>query len=394
MADPLKLVVKQRAGIFASIALILFLGLLGTISRPVSAAKSIVTVFADNSERSISTTVVTVREALDKAGIVLGTNDLVEPGLDTFINEAVFSINVYRARPVIVVDGEKQTTIMSPYQSPRLIAESAGYTVYDEDAYHFELIDDIVNSGTIGQRLIIDRATPVTISLYGDEITHRTHLKTVGEVLDEVGVKVGKDDEVNFAKGDRVIANRRIKVVRVGTDVITEERALPHDIEIIRDSNMFAGQEKVKTTGVDGIKIVTYELQLENGKEVSRKEIQSVTKKKPVTEVKIVGTKVPDGGSNVEIGKALASSKGWSGDQWQCLYSLWQKESHWNHLAYNPSSGATGIPQALPGSKMASAGTDWATNPATQIKWGLGYIAGRYGSPCGAWQHSVENGWY
>ncbi|TFD32978.1 transglycosylase SLT domain-containing protein, partial [Cryobacterium cryoconiti] len=90
----------------------------------------------------------------------------------------------------------------------------------------------------------------------------------------------------------------------------------------------------------------------------------------------------------------MAAKYGWGADQLGCLVSLWNKESGWNVNAYNPSSGATGIPQALPGSKMASAGADWATNPATQISWGLGYIADRYGNPCGAWNKSVASGWY
>ncbi|MCY7287980.1 MAG: G5 domain-containing protein, partial [Cryobacterium sp.] len=73
---------------------------------------------------------------------------------------------------------------------------------------------------------------------------------------------------------------------------------------------------------------------------------------------------------------------------------LWNKESGWRVNAENSSSGAYGIPQALPGSKMATAGDDWQTNPATQIQWGLGYISGRYGTPCGAWAHSSDVGWY
>lgn len=80
--------------------------------------------------------------------------------------------------------------------------------------------------------------------------------------------------------------------------------------------------------------------------------------------------------------------------EWNCLYNLWQRESGWRVEAYNASSGATGIPQALPGSKMASAGADWETNPVTQINWGMSYINGRYGSPCGAWSHSEAKGWY
>ncbi len=90
----------------------------------------------------------------------------------------------------------------------------------------------------------------------------------------------------------------------------------------------------------------------------------------------------------------MLAQYGWGGDQFGCLVSLWNRESGWNVNAYNSSSGATGIPQALPGSKMASAGADWQTNPATQITWGLGYIAGRYGTPCGAWDHSESAGWY
>lgn len=91
---------------------------------------------------------------------------------------------------------------------------------------------------------------------------------------------------------------------------------------------------------------------------------------------------------------AQVQARGWGADQFVCLVSLWQKESGWRVNATNSSSRAYGIPQSLPGSKMASAGADWQTNPATQIKWGLGYIAGRYSTPCGAWGHSQSVGWY
>lgn len=94
------------------------------------------------------------------------------------------------------------------------------------------------------------------------------------------------------------------------------------------------------------------------------------------------------------LGQVLAAEAGWSGSQWSCLDSLWTRESKWDPTARNRSSGAFGIPQALPGSKMASAGADWATNPATQIAWGFSYIRDRYGSPCGAWAHSESYNWY
>ncbi|WP_134739738.1 lytic transglycosylase domain-containing protein [Nocardioides sp. 503] len=94
------------------------------------------------------------------------------------------------------------------------------------------------------------------------------------------------------------------------------------------------------------------------------------------------------------IGAALLAEFGFGQDQFGCLDSLWTRESGWNVSADNPSSSAYGIPQSLPGSKMASVGPDWETNPVTQIRWGLGYIHDRYGSPCGAWGHSESHGWY
>ena len=95
-----------------------------------------------------------------------------------------------------------------------------------------------------------------------------------------------------------------------------------------------------------------------------------------------------------ELAMMLLQQSGWDSGQYSCLDALWTRESNWNPYAQNSSSGAYGIPQALPGSKMASFGSDWATNPQTQIKWGLSYISLSYGSPCGAWYHSESYGWY
>ncbi|QIK68653.1 lytic transglycosylase domain-containing protein [Nocardioides sp. HDW12B] len=105
-------------------------------------------------------------------------------------------------------------------------------------------------------------------------------------------------------------------------------------------------------------------------------------------------TRTVELGDPREIAQAMLADYGWSSSEFGCLDSLWVKESGWDPQAANPTSSAYGIPQALPGSKMASAGADWETNPATQIEWGLGYIAERYGSPCSAWSHSQANGWY
>jgi hypothetical protein len=99
-------------------------------------------------------------------------------------------------------------------------------------------------------------------------------------------------------------------------------------------------------------------------------------------------------GSPQQIAQQMLGQYGWSSSQFSCLSPLWAHESGWSVTAENPSSGAYGIPQALPGSQMATAGGDWHTNAATQIKWGLTYIQSRYGSPCGAWAHEQSAGWY
>ena len=99
-------------------------------------------------------------------------------------------------------------------------------------------------------------------------------------------------------------------------------------------------------------------------------------------------------GSPQQIAEAMLGSFGWSSSQFSCLDPLWAHESGWSVSAYNGGSGAFGIPQALPGSRMASAGPDWQTDAATQIRWGLEYIKGTYGSPCGAWAHEEATGWY
>jgi hypothetical protein len=109
---------------------------------------------------------------------------------------------------------------------------------------------------------------------------------------------------------------------------------------------------------------------------------------KPRAEVRKPGTR------NRAIAFRFVAQRSWPIRQFHCLDSLWTRESNWNHRATNSSSGAYGIPQALPAGKMAGAGYDWRWNPVTQIRWGLKYIKIRYGTPCGAWGHFQSHNWY
>jgi hypothetical protein len=113
-----------------------------------------------------------------------------------------------------------------------------------------------------------------------------------------------------------------------------------------------------------------------------------------VSKVFVETAAVPAKDTVQAIAYGKLKSFGWGLDQYSCLVKLWNRESNWRINAYNSASGAYGIPQALPGNKMATAGPDWLTNPETQIVWGLNYIHGRYGSPCSALAHSDQLNWY
>ena len=186
---------------------------------------------------------------------------------------------------------------------------------------------------------------------------------------------------------------------------LTEERVLEPQTVKSEDPDLAKGTEQVVTEGKQGQSIVTYDVTTVGGVEVSRVESMTVTVAQAQDQVIAVGTReepsVPVNAAasnptgNRALGQQMAADMyGWSGDQWFCLEALFSRESGWNEYAANSSSGAYGIPQALPGTKMATAGSDWRTSAATQIRWGLGYIAGRYGTPCGAWSHSETKGWY
>lgn len=186
-------------------------------------------------------------------------------------------------------------------------------------------------------------------------------------------------------------------------EVVTEtvEQAIAHSSSETSDPGAKAGTRRVVQAGVPGIELVSFTVTKVNGIETERAQGISVVVTPPQNEIIAVGSLVipqttpAQQGSNRELGQKLAAELyGWSGDEWLCLDNLWSRESGWRHTAENKSSGAYGIPQALPGDKMASYGADWRTNPDPQIRWGLAYVQGRYATPCGAWSHFLRKNWY
>ena len=190
------------------------------------------------------------------------------------------------------------------------------------------------------------------------------------------------------------------------TDTKKVTHRLKFRVIVKRDKSLPRGSKIVRRTGTAGKAVTVYEVRSVNGVEVSRSQVRrsiivppttkvvAVGVAKPTTDPSVSAITVPPGSAKAFAQNYIADKYNWGGDQFGCLVQLWDRESHWNAHAHNSGSGAHGIPQAMPGSKMASSGPDWYNNAETQIKWGAGYIDGRYGNPCGALGHSNSTGWY
>ncbi|WP_216379564.1 G5 domain-containing protein [Arcanobacterium phocae] len=231
---------------------------------------------------------------------------------------------------------------------------------------------------------------------------------SLADALTAAGIEINEADIVSAPLDKPIKAGAQVTITRVTTETVSETYDVEPETQREDDPTLPKGQEKKVSEGKAGQGTRTVVITKHDGKETSRAvSVDAITTPAEPTVIK-VGTKdsaksavaVPVNAAPVAPGTArsiaadMVAARGWSEAEFACLDQLWQRESGWNHLANNPSSGAYGIPQALPGSKMASAGADWQTNPATQITWGLGYISGRYGTPCGALNHSHSVGWY
>jgi uncharacterized protein YabE (DUF348 family) len=286
---------------------------------------------------------------------------------------------------VTVDDNGVKTVTVTAQKSPRVVAQDAGLKVYPEDNISFA--PGSVAEGVIGEKVVVDPATPVHFNLYGTPLVVRTHVKTVGALLNEKNVQLAKGDTVQPSLNTPITAKMQIYVIRNGTTIKTEQKTIAAPVKIIYDSNLTLGARAVRQAGTPGIEVVTYQVTTKNGKEVKKKPIQTVVVSDPVEEIIVQGTNVDISGSKTSL---MAAAGIGAGDYGYADYIV-SHESNWNPLASNPY-GAYGLCQALPGSKMASAGSDWASNPVTQLRWCNGYADDRYGGWYGAYSHWVANG--
>jgi len=376
--------------------LVLGLGLFALLMIPHAQAapasgERLITIHDRGHERGIITRANTLRQVFKETNVTLDKNDIVEPGLDETLVTSNYQVNIYRARPIVIVDGPARQLVMSAYQTPKQIAEHAGVTLRDEDKATLQMTHNMIRDGA-SEQMIIDRALPVRLTLYGKENTVYTQATTVEQFMREKDITLGKKDTISKSRSAEITANMKLDIWRNGKQTATKEEAIPFEVEQVQDANHEVGYRQVKTPGVKGKKMVTYEIVMRNGHEVSRKAIQTVVTKQPSKQVEVVGIKVnlPSGSHEDWMAAAGISS----GDFGYVNYIV-EHEGGWApckvqggaiNCAYSGYLGY-GLVQATPGDKMASAGGDWRTNPITQLRWATGYAIGRYGSWSGAYNY-------
>ncbi|NLA43005.1 DUF348 domain-containing protein [Candidatus Saccharibacteria bacterium] len=250
----------------------------------------LVTIFDQGERRTVITEANTVGDTLERAGIGLSTGDIVEPATETEFNTTDYTVNIYRAKPVMIVDGLQREKVISPYTTPKDIAKQAKVKLYDEDTAELTRSEDVLGDGP-GTQLLITRATPINLVLYGKKKQVRTQSKTVGEMLQDKQIVLGLEDTLSVEKSARIESGMTIEVWRNGVQTITEEQPVPFTVRKIQDADREVGYREVKTPGKNGKKSVTYEVTMRNGQEIDRKEIQSVEIEKPSEQVEIVGAK-------------------------------------------------------------------------------------------------------
>ena len=339
------------------------------------AGEKLVTIYDRGAEKTIVTKARTIREALKLAKFSIDEHqDVVEPSLDSEMVAEKYNINIFRARPVTIVDGNKRLKITTAEQTPALIAKAAGIEVFEEDKTTLSNSDNMAVDGA-NMVMKIDRASMVNFVLYGKESVIRTHAKTVGELLKEKNIDPKKDDTLSVDRSAKIIPGMKIELWRNGKQTITAEEDVKFEVEKVQDANRDSGYREVKQAGENGKKNVTYEIEMKNGVEVSRKEIASVVTKEPKKQIEIVGTKSSTSfsGSFSEALARLRSCEGsYTSNTGNGYYGAYQfdKRTWGNYGGYELASDA---PAAVQDEKawQTYKARGWQPWPTCKVKMGL-----------------------
>ncbi len=278
--------------VLLSVALILSIGfgLQQFVSAQTDSDSRLITVYDRGLTNTFLTEAETLGDALDQAGIELDPRDTVEPSRDEELVASEYKVNIYRARPVIVVDGAVRSKVMTPYQTADRIASDADITLNPEDIATMSRSTELLGDGA-GLQLTVDRAVPFSFDLYGKKAWARTQAATVGEMLREKDITLGAIDMVSIPLETPITEGMEIRVWREGKQTINVDQPTAFPSEIIYDADRPVGYRAIQTKGIEGVQSVTYEVEIKDGTEISRKEIARITTKQPVKQTLAIGIK-------------------------------------------------------------------------------------------------------
>ncbi len=343
----------------------------------------------ENKEYSVPTNADTVGDLLKLQKISLVGGDRVEPAADAPITGDNFKVNIYRSVPVAVVEAGTTKHVKTAAASARDAVQTVGVSLYNEDIVTATPTENFVTQGSIGERLEVDRSTPIELTLYGTPATVHTHAKTVEELLKQRNLKLTKDDTVKPALNTPVAANLKVSVIRNGIQVVTVVEQIAAPIETVVDSSLSFGSQAVRQEGSSGRVNKTYRITVEGGNEVKRELLQAVTIQEPVKRIVAKGNTV-----NIPANKqAVLAAAGISPNDYAYVDYIFSRESRWNAAALN-ASGCGGLGQACPSGKLARVCPNWQSDAVCQTKFFTGYAVGRYGSWQGAYDAWLKKHWW
>jgi uncharacterized protein YabE (DUF348 family) len=346
---------------------------------------SVVIVTDNGQSRIVPSVEPTVGKLLIKLNVKLNEGDVVEPERDTRIVQDNFRVNIYRAHPVeIQVDGHK-TFAYSAASTPRSIAAQSGTTVYAEDAVVRRPVENFLAADAVTEQIVVTRSTPVNLNLFGTPAPSRTLSTTVGGLLQDKKISLRDGETVTPDASTPVTANMQIFILQKGVSIVSQQQPIAMSVQNIDDNTLTFGSQAIRQVGAPGVQVVTYQVKVDaTGKEIGRTVIQAVETTPPVTQIVAIGKNVQIAADKTSIMAAVGLNPG----DYQYADYIVSHEGGWSGATKSNygGSGAYGICQALPGSKMASAGADWATNPVTQLRWCSGY-ATKYGGWAGAYDY-------
>lgn len=253
--------------------------------------KGLLTIYVDGQKKTIATNAATIGEALKQNGITLAQGDVVEPAAETPITQPIYNVNVYRAYPAVIIDGKSKVSTLSGYRSPRQVVASAGIKLYSEDKVASERSDNFVGEGVVGQRITIERAMPVKVSIGGKTFEFRTWKNTVRELLAEKGIDLQPSDQLNVNPDAKLTRNTHIVVSRLSQDIVSVMEIINPDTQYIDDPNQPISFQQVKDPGAPGQKLVTYAIQQRDGVETGRTVVDSKVVQEAKVKVVVRGTK-------------------------------------------------------------------------------------------------------